>query len=98
MANAGTLTRADLCEAVHEQIGLSRAECSRLVESILDGMTDALMRGEYVKISGFGTFTLRDKRERIGRNPKTGVEVPITPRRVLSFKASNKLRDKVAHG
>lgn len=98
MAGTGTLTRADLCEAVQDQIGLSRAECSRLVESILDGMTDALLRGEYVKISGFGTFTLRDKRERIGRNPKTGIEVPITPRRVLSFKASHKLRDRVAQG
>ncbi len=98
MAVAGTLTRADLCEAVHDEIGLSRAECSRLVESILGGMSDALLRGEYVKISGFGTFTLRDKRERIGRNPKTGVEVPITPRRVLTFKASHKLRDRVAGG
>lgn len=93
-----TLTRTDLCEAVHEQIGLSRAECARLVESILDGMADALNKGEYVKISGFGTFSVRDKDERIGRNPKTGVEVPITPRRVLTFRASHKLRDRVVKG
>ena len=96
MASAGTLTRADLCEEVHERIGLSRAECSRLVEAIIDGMTGALLRGQHVKISGFGTFTLRDKAERVGRNPKTGQEVPITPRRVLNFKPSEKLRNRVA--
>jgi len=98
MASAGTLTRADLCAEVHGRIGLSRAECSRMVEAIITGMTGALLRGEQVKISGFGTFTLRDKAERIGRNPKTGQEVPITPRRVLNFKPSEKLRDRVAKG
>lgn len=98
MADSGTLTRADLCAEVHEHIGLSRAECSRIVESIIGGMATALLRGEHVKLSGFGTFTLRDKAERVGRNPKTGQEVPITPRRVLTFKPSEKLRSRVAKG
>lgn len=98
MAIAGTLTRADLCAEVHERMGLSRAECSRMVEAIINSMSSALLRGENVKISGFGTFTLRDKAERIGRNPKTGQEVPITPRRVLTFKPSEKLRTRVAKG
>jgi integration host factor subunit alpha len=95
MAIGGTLTRADLCEAVYEEVGLSRAECSGLVESILDYMSDALASGENVKISGFGTFMLRDKPHRIGRNPLTGVEVPIPPRRVLTFRASPKMRERV---
>ena len=64
-------------------------------ESILDNMTTALIDGENVKISGFGTFVLRDKGERVGRNPKTGVEVPITPRRVLTFRASQGMRQRV---
>jgi integration host factor subunit alpha len=98
MAEAGSLTRADLSEAMHNQIGLSRAECSHLVESILDHMSDALTNGEPVKISGFGTFMLRDKLARVGRNPKTGVEVPIAPRRVLTFRASPQMRSKVASG
>jgi len=67
-----------------------------MVEAIIGGMTAALLAGQHVKISGFGTFTLRDKAERVGRNPKTGQEVPITPRRVLSFKPSEKLRDTVS--
>jgi integration host factor subunit alpha len=96
MANGGTLTRADLCDAVYEEIGLSRSECSGLVESILDHMGDAIVKGENVKISGFGTFILRDKPQRIGRNPMTGVEVPIEPRRVLTFRASPKMRDRIA--
>lgn len=96
MADAGTLTRADLSEAVHNEIGLSRAECSDLVESILEQMGDALANGHNVKISGFGTFILRDKPQRIGRNPKTGVEVPIAPRRVLTFRASQKMRERIA--
>lgn len=96
MAIAGTLTRADLCDELHGRIGLSRAECSRMVEAIIAGMTTALIRGENVKISGFGSFMLRDKAERMGRNPKTGQEVPITPRRVLTFKPSEKLRERVA--
>jgi integration host factor subunit alpha len=96
MVDASTLTRADLSEAVHNEIGLSRAECSDLVEAILKQMGDALANGQNVKISGFGTFILRDKPRRIGRNPKTGVEVPIAPRRVLTFRASQKMRERIA--
>jgi len=95
MDNAGTLTRADLAEMLNRQIGLSRADAAAMVESILDHMTAVLLNGDNVKISGFGTFVLRDKAERIGRNPKTGVEVPITPRRVLTFRASQGMRQKV---
>ena len=94
-STAGTLTRADLAEALHRQIGLSRADSGKLVEQILGRMCEALARGENVKISGFGTFVLRDKGERIGRNPKTGVEVPIAPRRVLTFRASQMMRDQI---
>jgi integration host factor subunit alpha len=79
-------------------MGFSRSESLHLVEKILEKMCAALGNGENVKISGFGSFVLRDKRERVGRNPKTGVEVPITPRRVLTFRASQKLKDKVAAG
>jgi integration host factor subunit alpha len=91
-----TLTRADLAEAMNRKLGLSRSDSLTMVESILDLMSDALAEGENVKISGFGTFLLRDKSERIGRNPKTGVEVPITPRRVLTFRASQMLKDRVS--
>ena len=91
-----TLTRADLAEAINRKLGLSRAESLAMVESILGYMTDSLADGDNVKISGFGTFLLRDKTERVGRNPKTGVEVPITPRRVLTFRASQMLKDRVA--
>jgi len=96
MRSVGTLTRADLAEAVNRKLGFSRAESLELVEAILAKMSDAMSNGENVKISGFGTFVLRDKKERIGRNPKTGIEVPITPRRVLTFRASQKLKDKIA--
>ncbi len=95
MAEAGTLTRADLAESLHGEIGLSRADSAKLVEQILRHMCGALASGENVKISGFGTFVLRDKGERIGRNPKTGVEVPIAPRRVLTFRASQTMRDRI---
>ena len=95
MTEAGTLTRADLSEALHHEVGLSRAESAKIVEQILTQMCDALSRGENVKISGFGTFVLRDKGERIGRNPKTGVEVPIAPRRVLTFRASQMMRNRI---
>ncbi len=95
MADAGTLTRADLAEMLNRQVGLSRSDSATMIESILDHMTDAIISGENVKISGFGTFVLRDKAQRIGRNPKTGVEVPITPRRVLTFRASQGMRQKV---
>lgn len=96
MRSVGTLTRADLADAVHLKVGLSRSESLNLVESILRQMCDALGDGENVKISGFGTFLLRDKGERVGRNPKTGVEVPITPRRVMTFRASQMLKDRVS--
>jgi len=95
--SVGTLTRADLAETINRKMGLSRAESQALVEAIIDKMCDALAAGENVKISGFGSFILRDKRERIGRNPKTGVEVPITPRRVLTFRASQILKSRVAN-
>jgi integration host factor subunit alpha len=95
MSNS-TLTRADLAESLHRQVGLSRAESSDLVESILGHMSTALGRGENVKISGFGSFLLRDKGERVGRNPKTGIEVPIAPRRVLTFRASQMMRANIA--
>lgn len=93
--SAGTVTRADLAEAVYREIGLSRTESSELVESVIDHISDALLRGESVKLAGFGTFSLRDKKQRIGRNPKTGEAVPITPRRVLVFKASQVMRERV---
>ena len=96
MRSVGTLTRADLAETINRKMGLSRAESLDLVEAVLDKMSKALEAGENVKISGFGTFVLRDKRERIGRNPKTGVEVPITPRRVMTFRASQLLKEKIA--
>ncbi|MFO1254150.1 MAG: integration host factor subunit alpha [Sphingomonadaceae bacterium] len=98
MRSMSTLTRADLAEALNRKLGLSRSESLSMVESILDHMSKALEDGENVKISGFGTFLLRDKGERIGRNPKTGVEVPITPRRVLTFRASQMLKERIAKG
>lgn len=90
-----TLTRMDLAEAVFREVGLSRHESAQLVESVLGHISDALVRGEQVKISSFGTFSVRDKNERIGRNPKTGEEVPILPRRVMTFKASNVLKSRI---
>jgi len=98
MRSVGTLTRADLAETINRKMGLSRAESLEMVEEILDQMSDAMAKGENVKISGFGSFILRDKRERIGRNPKTGIEVPITPRRVMTFRASQLLKEHVANG
>ena len=98
MRSMTTLTRADLAEALNRKLGLSRSDSLGMVESILDHMTTALEQGENVKISGFGTFLLRDKGQRIGRNPKTGIEVPITPRRVMTFRASQKLKDRIAKG
>ena len=90
-----TLTRADLAEAVYREVGLSRQEASDLVEAFLDLMSDTLEKGEDVKLSSFGSFVLRDKNGRVGRNPKTGEEVPIDPRRVLVFKPSQVLKDRV---
>ncbi len=98
MRSVGTLTRADLAETINRKMGLSRSESLEMVESILRHMCEAMAQGENVKISGFGRFILRDKNERIGRNPKTGVEVPITPRRVLTFRASQLLKQRVANG
>lgn len=91
-----TLTRASLSEAVRQSVGLSRGQSARLVDDTLEEICRALEAGENVKLSGFGTFILRDKRERVGRNPKTGEEVPITARRVLTFRPSQSLRDRVA--
>ena len=93
-----TLTRMDLSEAIYKQVGLSRNESADLVESVLNHISDALVEGNNVKISSFGTFTVRDKSERIGRNPKTGEEVPITPRRVLTFRPSHLMKERVAAG
>ena len=87
-----TITRADLSESVFQEVGLSRNESSDLVETILAEVVEALARGESVKVSSFGSFTVRDKGQRVGRNPKTGQEVPILPRRVLVFRASNVLK------
>ena len=98
MAETGTMTRADLAEIVHGEIGLSRADSANLVEQVLAHMCEALSKGENVKISGFGSFLLRDKGERVGRNPKTGIEVPIAPRRVLTFRASHMMRDRIVKG
>ena len=94
--NFGTLTRADLAHIVHREIGLSRADSAGIVERILHHMCHALAEGENVKISGFGSFILRDKGQRVGRNPKTGVEVAIAPRRVITFRASQIMRDRIA--
>lgn len=93
-----TLTRMDLSEAVFREVGLSRNDSAQLVESVLEYMSDALMRGEQVKVSSFGTFSVREKTARVGRNPKTGEEAPIPPRRVLSFRPSHLMKDRVAAG
>jgi integration host factor subunit alpha len=93
---SGTLTRADLADVVHRKLGLSRAESASFVERVLHHMCHDLSEGANVKISGFGSFILRDKGQRVGRNPKTGVEVPIAPRRVMTFRASQILRDRIA--
>jgi len=93
-----TLTRMDLSEAVFREVGLSRNESAQLVESVLAHVSDALVGGETVKISSFGTFKVRAKSARIGRNPKTGEEVPISPRRVLTFRPSHLMKDRVAGG
>ncbi len=93
-----TLTRMDLADAVHSQVGLSRNDSSDLVESVLTHVSDALVKGDSVKISSFGTFSVRSKTARVGRNPKTGEEVPISPRRVLTFRPSHLMKDRVADG
>ena len=90
-----TVTRADLSEAVYQEVGLSRNESADLVESVLSEIADTLTSGETVKISSFGSFSVRQKGERVGRNPKTGEEVPILPRKVLVFRASNVLKNRI---
>jgi integration host factor subunit alpha len=90
-----TLTRADLAEAVYRKVGLSRTESAELVEAVLNEICEAIVRGETVKLSSFATFQVRSKNERIGRNPKTGEEGPILPRRVMTFKASNVLKNRI---
>ena len=97
MANS-TLTRMDLSEAVFSEVGLSRYESSQLVESVLNHVADALVRNEVVKISSFGTFSTRDKSPRMGRNPKTGQEATITGRRVITFRPSQLMKDRVNIG
>jgi integration host factor subunit alpha len=90
-----TITRAQLAEAIYMQVGLSRNESAALLESVLDRISATLEAGQAVKLSAFGTFSVRQKAQRIGRNPKTGIEVPITPRRVLSFRASQVLKARI---
>lgn len=92
---AKTVTRANLTEAIYQEVGLSRNESAQLVESVLAEISGSLVRGESVKVSSFGSFTMRDKRARIGRNPKTGEEVPIHPRRVLVFRPSHVLKERI---
>ncbi len=92
---ARTVTRADLSDAVYQEVGLSRSESAELVDSVLHEISDALVRGETIKLSSFGSFIVRQKEERVGRNPKTGDEFPILPRRVLVFRASPALKERV---
>jgi integration host factor subunit alpha len=90
-----TLTRADLTESVYEEVGLSRNESAELVERVLDEIASSLVAGDNVKISSFGSFLVRQKNGRMGRNPKTGEEVPIDPRRVLVFRPSQVMKDEI---
>ncbi len=92
---ARSVTRADLSEAVYREVGLSRSESARLVESVLEEISDALVGGETIKVTSFGTFVIRQKGERIGRNPKTGEEFPVPARRVLVFRASSALKNRI---
>ena len=96
--NGRTVTRADLSEVVYLRVGLSRTESAELVQAVLDEICDAAARGETVKLSSFGSFVVRSIGQRIGRNPKTGVEVPILPRRVMVFKPSNVLKARINGG
>ena len=92
---ARTVTRANLSDAVYQEVGLSRSESEKLVDSVLNEISDALVRGETIKLSSFGSFMIRQKGERVGRNPKTGEEAPILPRRVLIFRASHALKSRI---
>ena len=93
-----TVTRADLSEAVYQKIGLSRTESAALVEAVLGEICDCLVQGETVKLSSFGSSLVRDKGQRVGRNPKTGIEVPIDPCRVMVCKPSNVLKSRINGG
>ena len=93
-----TLTRMDLSESVFREVGLSRNESADLVESVLEKISESLVAGEQVKISSFGTFSIRQKNARVGRNPKTGEEAPIPPRRVLTFRPSHLMKERVSEG
>ena len=93
-----TITRAQLAEAIYQEVGLSRNESADLLELVLKEITQALLRGETVKISSFGSFSVRQKGQRIGRNPKTGDEVPILPRKVLVFRPSQLLKARIRQG
>jgi len=95
MTTQSTLTRSDLMEAIYHEVGVSRKHSSELVEQVIEELITSLEKGDNVKVASFGNFSIRSKSERIGRNPKTGEEVPITPRKVLTFKASNILKDRV---
>ena len=92
---ARTVTRANLSDAVFQEVGLSRSESEKLVDSVLNEISDALVRGETIKLSSFGSFMIRQKGKRVGRNPKTGEEAPILPRRVLVFRASHTLKSRI---
>lgn len=98
MTDAGTITRADLSEAVYADVGLSRHESAQFVDLVLEEVSKALVAGEQVKLSSFGSFSVRHKKQRVGRNPKTGEEVPIMPRRVLMFRASHTLKERISAG
>jgi len=93
-----TLTRADLTDALHEEVGLTRQDCAGLVERTLNLVAEAMAKGEDVKLSGFGVFQVRNKRERMGRNPKTGKPASIDPRRVVGFRASQVMKARVDKG
>ena len=90
-----TVTRAQLAESVYQEVGLSRNDSAQIVDVILEEISQALIKGDMVKLSSFGSFQVRSKAQRVGRNPKTGEEVPILPRRVLVFRASHVLKDKI---
>lgn len=91
------LTKADIAEQLYEKVGMSKKDAKELVDSFYDEIRQALESGEQVKISGFGNFDLRDKPERPGRNPKTGEDIPISARRVVTFRAGQKLKNRVEH-
>ncbi len=96
MAN-NAVTRADLADALRQNLGLARSECAQLLEGVLNEISDCLARDEPVKLAGFGSFLVRHKKERMGRNPKTGEAVPISPRKVILFRPSQNLKQRINH-